>query len=99
MDAKESTPGGRHGNDHMDFRAIRNEPTVQEINCSAPPYLPLSSAEYPLLERHYRLLREDMLQPVREDLKKKGHEKRVTMFQHGRWEGASVCFILYIFIR
>lgn len=87
-DAVAVVPGGRHDNDKEDFRNIQIVPTIGEITCATPPYLPLSSEkEFPILERHFRLLREDMLQPVREALKQKGKDKHVVSFNNARWEG------------
>jgi hypothetical protein len=70
--------GPRHDNDDSDFRAIRVLPTMQELLCTELPYLPRQSAGGLALassfvatpvDRHldiqFRLLREDMLAPVR----------------------------------
>jgi hypothetical protein len=70
--------GARHDNDKVDFRAIRVLPTADEVMCRIAPYLPLQDASAPHLaspfvagavDRHldvqFRLLREDMLAPVR----------------------------------
>lgn len=64
-------PGGRHDNDHVNFRDVRITPTVEEINCEVRPYLPLASKENRLenmgddtsylLDSQFRLLREDFL--------------------------------------
>ena len=34
-------PGGRHDNDHADFRSIAIMPTSSEALCQKPPFLPL----------------------------------------------------------
>jgi hypothetical protein len=69
-------PGGRHDNDHINFRDITIVPTSEEVVCSARPYLPLASganrfAEITddtsyLLDSQFRLLREDCLRDLRE---------------------------------
>lgn len=77
-------PGGRHDNDFADFRHIRIYPTADEIRSTEEPFLqrlddvfkgPKKSAR-----DHrgwvYRLLREDMLGELREDLLAAlGHKK------------------------
>jgi hypothetical protein len=60
--------GGRHDNDHTDFSKICIFPTLEEIQCDQPNYLPrkdhagsnLDGMERHL-DRHFRLLREDVL--------------------------------------
>jgi hypothetical protein len=81
-------PGGRHDNDHVDFRKITILPTADELASAELPFLRPSSwlddpnttdtrkAAY--LDNNFRLLREDMLYELREDLqiatgKKKGY--------------------------
>ncbi|KAG5177743.1 hypothetical protein JKP88DRAFT_248636 [Tribonema minus] len=36
-------PGGRHDNDHLNFRDIALLPTAAELLCDKPPYLPMDS--------------------------------------------------------
>jgi hypothetical protein len=38
-------PGGRHDNDHRNFRNIRIVPTVDELRCPAESWLPLATGE------------------------------------------------------
>ncbi|KAJ7035053.1 AAA domain-containing protein [Mycena alexandri] len=79
-------PGGRHDNDFDDFRAIAILPTADEISCTRAPFL-RSSAELEdpetidtrlsiYLDGLFRLLREDMMYEMKEELlahsKKKG---------------------------
>ena len=70
-------PGGRHNNDFQDFRQISILPTIDELMSSDPAFLrhAMSSdecqAEQRLsihLDTHFRLLREDMLRTLREDV-------------------------------
>jgi len=84
-------PGGRHDNDHEDFRQIRIFPTADEFVSSQPPfYLTASDVQNTKsedrarihLDNQFRLLREDMLAELREDHQvaigiKKG--KRITV--------------------
>ncbi|KAG1673298.1 hypothetical protein FOA52_002578 [Chlamydomonas sp. UWO 241] len=71
----QSGPGGRHDNDHADFRSIEICPTSSEALCTRQPYLLragdkplLQSPEATLLDRHFRLLREDMMQLLCESM-------------------------------
>jgi len=74
---KEERPGGRHNNDHADYRSIAIIPTKAEITSLDPPYLPkpvplkgliAGEAEAAYLDRQFRLLREDIVGPLREEL-------------------------------
>lgn len=76
-------PGGRHDNDYNDFRRIAILPTVDELTSQEPPFLRLASEldgteEDSRLATHldnqFRLLREDMVRDVREELQ--GRNKR-----------------------
>jgi hypothetical protein len=67
-----SPRGQRHDNDHASIMDIRILPTVDEILAERPPYVPLydSSSWHVsgfrgLLDRHFRLLREDNFGPIR----------------------------------
>ncbi|KAF2275492.1 uncharacterized protein EI97DRAFT_475520 [Westerdykella ornata] len=71
-----SEHGPRHDNDFADIRDIRILPTYQEIICTRAPFLPLldsSTHHLPgiegLIDRHFRLYREDVVGPIRETLK------------------------------
>lgn len=44
-----SPPGGRHDNDHINFRDIELIPTTDELDCDSA-YLPLASGENQVLE-------------------------------------------------
>lgn len=67
-------PGGRHDNDHRNFRNIRILPTADELRCNIPSILPSASGkngfiENPvacLLDRNFRLLREDSVSNMKE---------------------------------
>ena len=84
-------PGGRHDNDHVDFRQISVLPTADELTSTEPPYLLTASALEDLargrprvaahLEHQFRLLREDMLADLREEL------QIVLGFKKGRHRG------------
>ncbi|KAK2737504.1 nfx1-type zinc finger-containing protein 1 [Colletotrichum kahawae] len=78
--------GGRHDNDFADFRDVSIFPTSDEFHSSAPPFyrraaevtaIDPSDRPRAYLDNQFRLLREDMLGELREDLtvaigKKKG---------------------------
>lgn len=87
-------PGGRHDNDFEDFRQISILPTADEIASLEPSFLrPSSVLEDPEteptrvtihLDNQFRLLREDMLYEMREELqillgKKKGFHRGVKV--------------------
>ena len=71
-------PGGRHDNDHANFRQIQIMPTAEEIVSTASPYLVRSAdlqeavyteeADTCYLDRQFRLLREDIVGPLREEV-------------------------------
>ena len=92
--ANEQGPGGRHDNDFTDFREIAIYPTADEIQSTEPPFLrlaeTLSDPAYEgnrltvHLDNQFRLLREDMLKELRDELqiisgKKKGHHRGITI--------------------
>ncbi|CAN0462252.1 unnamed protein product, partial [Hapterophycus canaliculatus] len=59
---EESLPGGRHSNDHVDFRCIRIVPSVDEVLSEKIPFLPTQcDADVPHLDRQFRLLRHDLV--------------------------------------
>ena len=71
-------PGGRHDNDSADIRDISILPTFEELQCKEEPYLrrptEIELIEPPSrlqahLDNQFRLLREDMLRELREELK------------------------------
>ena len=70
-------PGGRHDNDHVDFRKISVMPTADEILSKDPPFMRTAAevdnmaAEQRFathLDNQFRLYREDMLHELREEL-------------------------------
>lgn len=72
-------PGGRHDNDHRDFRSIGIAPTTEEIESERQPYLPfpgfslIKDPVAALLDRQFRILREDLLGPMRSLLRDFAH--------------------------
>ncbi|KAG6854528.1 hypothetical protein C0991_005440 [Blastosporella zonata] len=92
--AGEPGPGGRHDNDFEDFRQISILPTADEITSAERPFYRRSAtvdcdAESSRFATHidnqFRLLREDMLHEMREELqiasgkKKKGHHRGMIL--------------------
>lgn len=90
----DSGPGGRHDNDLIDFREIAILPTADELLSTEDPFLRCAAAIADLgtdeshlqahLDNQFRLLREDMLGEMREELKivrgkKPGHHKRIII--------------------
>ena len=90
----ECGPGGRHDNDLVDFRQISILPTADELTSAEPPFLLVAEAvEDPdrgssrlavHLDNQFRLLREDMLGEIREEIQivlglKKGHHKGLVI--------------------
>ncbi|KAJ7650277.1 P-loop containing nucleoside triphosphate hydrolase protein [Roridomyces roridus] len=87
-------PGGRHDNDFPDFRRISILPTADEVASNEAPFLrrydrnraPLepASAVSQCLDDQFRLLREDMLYEMKEELqiafkKKPGHHRGLVV--------------------
>ncbi|KAI9816467.1 MAG: hypothetical protein M1827_001599 [Pycnora praestabilis] len=71
-----SPKGQRHDNDHEDIEKIRIMPTAEEILSERPEYLPVSEPSrlhYPgmrgLIDRHFRLVREDTVGPMRDSVR------------------------------
>lgn len=71
-------PGGRHDNDFVNYHDISILPTRDEIESADPPFIRNGSAmmaaepvdrAYIQLDNQFRLLREDMLEEMRDDLK------------------------------
>jgi hypothetical protein len=73
-------PGGRHDNDHLNFRNIRILPTANELRSEVRSWLPLSSGENNfvsdpvtcLIGNNFRLLREDAILTMKQRI----HERR-----------------------
>ncbi|KAG9254027.1 P-loop containing nucleoside triphosphate hydrolase protein [Emericellopsis atlantica] len=70
-------PGGRHDNDHADFRKVRIYPSRDELLAHSPPFYltadevqqaDTASRAHVHLDNQFRLLREDMLAELRQDL-------------------------------
>jgi len=69
-------PGGRHDNDHSNFRDISLVPTQDELSYRGRSWLPLASGENAfisdpeqrLLDKNFRLLREDAVGAMRENI-------------------------------
>lgn len=70
-------PGGRHNNDYLNFRDVLIVPTLEELTCNTPPWLPLANCTNAmfqdlntrLLDKNFRLLREDAIISMKESLK------------------------------
>jgi len=79
-DQQADVPGGRNDNDFSDYRSIAIIPTIDEFLCPADPYLPKASSDpmtaAQLLDRQFRLLREDLLGPAKEDQDDRRKEQR-----------------------
>lgn len=90
----ESGPGGRHDNDLVDFRQISILPTADELTSVEPPFLLVAEAvEDPdrgssrlavHLDNQFRLLREEMLGGIREEIQivlglKKGYHRGLVI--------------------
>ncbi|KAL4988395.1 P-loop containing nucleoside triphosphate hydrolase protein [Aspergillus falconensis] len=93
-------PGGRHDNDHADFRQIAIYPTSGEFRSTEKPFYrraddirQLAGNARPAahLDNQFRLLREDMLSEIREELQiasgKKQKRRTATMLGKLALEG------------
>lgn len=98
---KYDPPGGRHDNDHTDICQIRIMPTFQEISSRRSEYLPLydpakwhEEGLHGLLDRNFRLLREDTVGLLRDTIHSVFHpsrnvpnhknQQRTNVYQGGR---------------
>ncbi|KAJ7035052.1 P-loop containing nucleoside triphosphate hydrolase protein [Mycena alexandri] len=95
LDAAGTLPGGRHDNDFADFRKISILPTADEVASPDAPFLrrrdnhatsevETTSVISQCLDDHFRLLREDMLYEIKDELdiafkKKKGHHRGLVV--------------------
>jgi len=90
----ESGPGGRHDNDFVDFREVAVHPTADEILSKDQPFYRIADAVEGSthedkrlaihLDNQFRLLREDMLSEMRDELsivtgKKKGRHRSIIV--------------------
>ena len=90
----EAKPGGRHDNDHADYREVSIMPTADELLSKDRPFFrtsdfindpkTVSSRHGIHLDNQFRLLREDMLADIRDELKiltgvKAGHHRGITV--------------------
>lgn len=90
----EVKPGGRHDNDHADYREISIMPTADELLSKDRPFFRtadfindpkiVSSRHGVHLDNQFRLLREDMLADIRDEL------KILTATKAGRHKGLIV---------
>ncbi|KAK2742940.1 hypothetical protein FQN57_005070 [Myotisia sp. PD_48] len=75
----DAQPGGRHDNDHADYRKISIMPTLDELLSKDRPFVRVAdyindpkfgpSIHGIHIDNQFRLLREDMLRDIREELK------------------------------
>ena len=84
---QEAGPGGRHDNDYVDFRQISIVPTADEIQSTLPAFIRPSvmfgdeetkeAREAVYYDNQFRLLREDILYEIRDEIaaeqKRKNH--------------------------
>ncbi|CAG8366393.1 unnamed protein product [Penicillium salamii] len=70
------TPGGRHNNDFAGICRVKIMPSYDEIRCSRPDYLPTVDPSQwhiqgidGLLDRNFRLLREDTVGQIRDTVR------------------------------
>jgi hypothetical protein len=87
-------PGGRHDNDHSNYRDISLVPTQEELGFEGRPWLPLSNeantiiadVEERLLDRNFRLLREDAVGTMRDNI---ANPRASKIWNNARIIGAS----------
>ncbi|KAL8788904.1 MAG: hypothetical protein Q9213_001427 [Squamulea squamosa] len=83
-----SSDGPRHDNDHEQIKDIQILPTVEEISCPRLDYLPYSNATNNhlsglpgLLDRQFRLLREDAIGGLRDAVRREAERLEMGAFQ------------------
>lgn len=94
VEADGQGPGGRHDNDFADFREVAIHPTADEVRSGEPPFLRLAETLEDSayqdkrlamhLDNQFRLLREDMLAELRDELRivsgaKKGRHRGIIV--------------------
>ena len=103
-------PGGRHDNDHINFRDIELIPTQEEIVSEQTPWLPLASGENAIikdetarmLDSNFRLLREDAISTFRSNIsesKNKWQNARivdVSCTNGSRAKGTTLSFVVQL---
>ncbi len=67
-DHQAMSPGWRHDNDKVNYREIEAIPTPDEVLSNETPFIPTAGDESPLLERMFRLFRQDMILSLRSNL-------------------------------
>lgn len=92
-------PGGRHDNDHADYRRVALIPTPAELDAPStrPPYLPLEADanrfleddEAHLLDKQFRLLREDLVNPLKRKLEE-ALRKPTDLLHSAQFVGAAL---------
>lgn len=102
----EIPPGGRHDNDHLNYRDVQIVPTADELCCETRPWLPLGSGENAfiqdpavrLIDKNFRLLREDAILTMKSNIREEGHPWRnarvVDLDITGRKKKGPVSFII-----
>ena len=94
-------PGGKHDNDFADFRRIQLIPTVGEVMADvSTEYLPLenkanrfiSNDQSHLLDSQFRLLRADLVRPLREKLAEVSKSAPEAQLHNVRFVNACVSF-------
>ena len=93
----------RHDNDHARIRDVVFMPEADELQCKRPSYLPLDPMAEPkeadtVCDRQFRLLREDFVNSIREDLqvmsassgKGRSSTRRLQIFRHVRYQNDSL---------
>ena len=94
-------PGGKHDNDLADFRRIALIPTVEEVMAPVKDeYLPpdrqanrfLSDNQSHILDSQFRLLRADLVRPLREKLTEVSKSTAETQLHNVRFTNACVSF-------
>jgi hypothetical protein len=76
----EIPPGDRHDNDRLNYRDVQIVPTADELCCETRSWLPLANGENAfiqdpavrLIDKNFRLLREDAILTMKENIREKG---------------------------
>eukprot|EP00729_Bicosta_minor_P011520 gene11520-30653_t len=90
-------PGGRHCNDHEDYRRVALIPIPAELDVKDTPYLPLDAdanrflkdEEAHVLDKQFRLLREDLVDPLKHKLAET-LSKPTDLLHNARFVGADL---------
>lgn len=104
-------PGGRHDNDHRNYRDIEVVPTVAELKSDAQSWLPLASGENAIvqdaamycIDKSFRLLREDAVRTMKNNIREARrvwkNARVIDLEREGRMNRGKIAFLVQCDMR